>query len=76
MDISNAPKTYRLGSSPMIHAPGVIAWAINGYAFKRDRANMIEIIVTGWGIPEPAARALLSKQVPHTIEGDAIVFTA
>lgn len=76
MDMSNAPQTYRLTSSPMISAPGVVRWAINGYAFKRDRKVMIQVIVDGWHVPEAAAKALLSKRVPYTVEGDAVVFTA
>ena len=74
-------QTYRLGSSPMVHAPGVVAWAINGYAFKRDRANMVRVICEGWqGVPEHAAHALLSKRAAFTIEdsaqGDVVVFEA
>lgn len=77
MDLSNAPKMYRLASAGMIFAPGVIAWAINGYAFKRDQPQMIAIITQGWnGVPEAAARALLSKAVPYTVEDETVVFTA
>ena len=36
--------TYRLGSSSLIHTPDIIAWAINGYAFPRDRARMVQVI--------------------------------
>lgn len=64
MNDNPQPKEYRLGSSPMISAPGVIAWAINGYAFPRDRKNMVRIIRDGWDIPEHAAIALLSCRLP------------
>lgn len=70
------PKTYRLGSSPLIHAPGVIAWAINGYGFKRDRKNMLQVVTKGWGIPEEAAKALLSGKAKYQIENETVVFTA
>lgn len=67
---------YRLGSNELVHAPGVIAWAINGYAFKRDRAALRRVIVDGWpGIPAAAARQLLSGSVPYTLDGDTVVFT-
>ncbi|MBP0440467.1 hypothetical protein [Tianweitania sediminis] len=67
---------YRLGSSELIHAPGVIAWAINGYAFKRDRTVLRRVIVDGWpGVSAAAAHQLLSGSVPHTVEGDTVVFT-
>lgn len=68
-------KTYRLGSSPLVHTPGLVAWAINGYRFERDRANMETIISDGWSIPISPARALLSGAAPYTIEGDVVVFT-
>jgi hypothetical protein len=61
----------------MLHAPGMIRWAINGYAYKRDRDVMTKVVVEGWrGVPEAAARALLSKSVPFEVEGDVVVFTA
>lgn len=69
-------QTYRLGSSPMIAAPGVIAWAINGYKFKRDRKAMLDVVTSGWSIPQDAARALLSGAAPYKIEGEVVVFEA
>jgi hypothetical protein len=72
--MSEAAKTYRLGSAPMVHAPGLVAWAINGYAHKADRATMETIISDSWSIPIGPTRALLSKAVPYTVDGDAVVF--
>lgn len=70
-------KTYRLASTEMISAPGMIRWAINGYAFKRDRAIMAKIITEGWpGLTKEATKALLSKSVPFTVEEETVVFTA
>lgn len=67
---------YRLGTNELVHAPGVVAWAINGYAFKRDRRALRRVIVDGWpGIPEKAVHQLLSGSVPHAVEGDTVVFT-
>lgn len=76
MDVSNSPKTYRLLSSPMVSAPGLVAWAINGYAFKRDRKVLLNVITSTWGIPKGAAASLLSKSVPYTTDGETVVFTA
>lgn len=67
-------KRYRLGSSPLVFAPGIIAWAINGYAFKRDRKSIENVVSSCWSLPLDAARALLSKAVPHTIDGETVVF--
>lgn len=70
-----APKTYRLGSNAMVHTPGIVAWAINGASFKRDRQQMVKVIAS-YGVPTKAALALVTKQVPYTVEGDVVVFTA
>lgn len=50
LDLSS---TLSLGSKALIHAPGVVAWAINGYAFERDHAVLRRVIVEGWpGVPD------------------------
>lgn len=68
--------TYRLGSNELVHAPGVVAWALNGYAFERDRAALCRVIVEGWpGVPEAAAHQLLSGAVSHVVDGATVVFT-
>lgn len=68
--------TYRLGSNTLVNAPGVVAWAINGYAFERDRAILRRVIVDGWpGVPEDAAHQLLAGEISHKIVGDTVVFT-
>lgn len=36
--------TYRLASDPMVHMPGIIAWAINGYHFEKDRPQLAKVI--------------------------------
>jgi len=68
--------TYRLGSSGMVHTPGIVRWAIAGYWHKPDRKQLVKVITEGWGVPQAAAVALLSGSVPHTVEGDAVVFEA
>lgn len=75
MDMSNAPKTYRLASADMVYTPGLIAWAINGYAFKGDRDNILRIICETYSLPLRPAEALLSKAVPYTIEEGTVIFT-
>ena len=67
-------KQYRLGSSPLVHAPGIIAWAMNGYAFEDDRPQLERVVSETWKIPPQAAKALLSKEVSHQIEGDVVLF--
>lgn len=69
-------KTYRLGSSEMFFAPGIVAWAINGANFKNDRTAMVRVIAQGWGVPKKDALALVTKKVPYIVENDVVVFTA
>lgn len=72
--------TYRLGSSPMINTPGILKWAQNGYHFKKDLKHLLNVFVTGWtgeNAPTPEIfDRLLKGEIPHTIEHDAVVFTA
>ncbi|WP_179209261.1 hypothetical protein [Haematobacter genomosp. 1] len=68
--------TYRLQSSPACHTPGVIAWAINGYAFEADRPQITRYIADVFpSVPRQAVEQLLTKAVPFTIEDEAVVFT-
>ncbi len=67
--------TYRLGSSPAVHTPGIIAWAINGYHFEDDRPQLRKVIVDTYSLPETAADQLLSKSVPYSVDGETVVFT-
>lgn len=69
-------QTYRLGSSPLVHAPGIIVWARSGYLFPKDRPQLIKIISETWGIPTDATADLLSGKTPYTIEGETVVFAA
>jgi hypothetical protein len=69
-------KEYRLGSAEFVHAPGLVAWAINGAHFRDDRAAMINVIEKTWSIPHVAAFALVTGEVPYTVDGETVVFTA
>lgn len=51
-------KVYRLGSSDMCHAPGVIAWAQNGYYFESDRAAILPIVRDTWNVPDDVAHRI------------------
>jgi len=67
--------TYRLGSAEMVNAPGMVKWAINGATFASDREYLINVIATGWKLPEDAARKLIMGEVPYTVEGETVVFS-
>lgn len=67
--------TYTLQSSPMVHTPGLIAWAINGYAFEADRAQICKVIAETYpSLPVNAINQLLSEAVPFTVEDETVVF--
>lgn len=69
--------TYHLGSSGLVHTPGILAWAQNGYAFKKDQPNLLKIFTEGWPtIPPEAFDALLRQEVTHRIEDDVVIFDA
>lgn len=73
------PKTYRLGSNDLVHAPGVVEWAIAGYRWKKDRPLVIRAVKDTWSLPEEAVKALLSRKIPYAVEYTAqratVVFT-
>lgn len=66
--------TYRLGSSPLVHAPGLIEWAINAYAFPRDRAVILRVVTETWpGLPEEHAVLLLSPAISYKRDDDTVI---
>lgn len=68
--------TYSLGSSPLVHASGLVAWAINAYAFPRDQAITLRVVTEMWpGFPAGHARLLLTKTQPYTVDGETVIFT-
>lgn len=69
-----AKTQYRLTSSEAVYSPGIVAWAINGYCFEDDRVKLRNLMVKTYGLTEKAAHQLLSGEVPHRIEDDAVVF--
>ncbi|UGY15184.1 hypothetical protein HAP48_0042780 [Bradyrhizobium septentrionale] len=69
-------KTFRLGSSPMVSAPGMVRWAIAGAKFPRDRKTVANVIAQTWSVPMAAAIKLVTQTVPFTVEGETVVFTA
>lgn len=65
---------YRLGSSPLVHAPGLIEWAINAYAFPRDRAAILRVVTETWpGLPDTHAMLLLSRGLAYRLDHDTVV---
>lgn len=67
---------YRMASAPMVKAPGIVRWAVNGYAFKKDRPKILAVL-KAWPIPEVALKKLASGEVEYTVDAeDTVIFTA
>lgn len=66
-------QTFRLGSSPLVSAPGIIAWAINGAHFEDDAPKMISIVENTWGLDHEVAKALVMGTVPYEIENETVI---
>lgn len=67
-------RQMRLLSSEMVHTPGLMAWAVNGYQFPRDRPALRRVIGDTYRLTRRCVDDLLSGRVPYTVEGDAVVF--
>jgi hypothetical protein len=67
-------KEVRLLSSEMVHTPGLIAWAINGYHFPKDRSALRKVIGDTYQLTRACVDDLLSGRVSHRVEGNSVIF--
>jgi hypothetical protein len=67
------PRTVALTSTTMVHAPGMLRWAMNGYHFKRDRKKLIDVMACWKGLTREEWHGILSGTIPHMIEGDKVI---
>lgn len=65
----------RLGSAPMMNAPGMLQWARNGYRFGEDKDVFIEVMMCWDYVTRGIAIDILENNVSVEIEGDTIVVT-
>lgn len=70
-------KRYNLTSTPLVFTPGLVAWGVNGYHFKRDRKAIRKVFTEGYNLPDADAEALLSGKVPYVVndENGTVSFT-
>jgi hypothetical protein len=60
----------------MVHAPGLLAWGQNGYAFPKDREVILNIFTATWaGVPAEVFDRLLKMEILFTVEGETVVFS-
>jgi hypothetical protein len=69
---------FRLASSPLVFAPGVIKWAKNFWNVgdKHDKKFIKSIISATWSLGEYEVIGLLSGDFPSKTIDDTVVFTA
>lgn len=67
---------YRLGSSPAVHTPGIIAWALNGYYFEDDRPQLLDVIASTFPtVPRAHLEQVLLRRIDYRVEGETVVFS-
>lgn len=67
---------YTLQSNGIIHTPGILAWAINGYKFDRDKDVLKRVFTEGYNLPDDVAHKLLNGDIVYAVEGSTVVFHA
>jgi hypothetical protein len=70
-------KQWAMLSTPMMSAPGILRWAINGYRFKRDRKKLMNVIKCWEGPSDEIYHRLLMGEIEWTTdENNSVIFTA
>jgi len=64
---------FNLQSTPMIHTPGILKWAMNGYQFKKDRKKLREVF-KAYGLSNKCVHDLLSGKIPYEIVDECVRF--
>jgi hypothetical protein len=72
MNATTQTDTIRLTSNSLIYTPGMIAMAINQYAFNKSWS--IKLLTNGYLLTKRCAVDLLTGKVKHEIIDDAVVF--
>lgn len=66
---------YRMLSTPMVHTPGLLAWAMNGYQFEEDREHMLRVMTSTFeAIPPGVMHKLLAGEIPFQVEDENVIF--
>lgn len=66
-------KQLRLTSTELVHTPGVFKWLVCMFETE-DADKAVEIFANGYpSLGLEVARGLLSGDIGHTVEGDAII---
>lgn len=66
-------KRYKLQSAEFVYAPGLIAWAINGAKFPKDRDQMAKVISATWNLTAEIGMGIVMETIPYTIDGETVI---
>jgi hypothetical protein len=70
--MKNMIKNYRLGSSSLCNAVGMMRWAKAGYEFEDDRPQLLNVMSAWEGVPAQVLDAALKGELAYTEQGDAV----
>lgn len=66
-------RTFNLQSNAMVHTPGLLQSAINGYQFEKDREYFRNIFKC-YNLSDKCVNDLLSGKITHEVVGDCVRF--
>ena len=66
-------RTFNLQSNAMVHTPGLLKWAMDGYRSRRGRKNLREVF-KAYNLSDKCVNDLLSGKTPHEVVGDCVRF--
>jgi hypothetical protein len=71
-------KEYRLTSTQMVHAPGIVRWAIHGYQTgdEKDKLAMVKVLASWKSVPTGLIFDLLEGKTTFTVEDDTVIIQA
>ena len=68
----DSPQQIRLGSSNLVHAPGLLRWCQSAYR-TGDAAVAVRVLSQTYSIGDTLAEGVLCGRIPVTVEDDAVL---
>jgi hypothetical protein len=72
-------RIYKLESNLLVYTPSILALSQAGFRAsktKKEKKKFVAIMAEGYSLPVDLAERLVSGTISHTVEGDAVVFSA
>jgi|LakMenEpi03Aug12_release.lakeMendotaPanAssembly.Ray.scaffolds.fasta_scaffold703396_2 hypothetical protein len=64
---------FTLQSNPMVHTPGLLKWAMDGYRSRKGRKNLREVFKS-YNLSDKCVNDLLSGKIPYEVIEETVVF--